>query len=204
MQADCICASAWQDRKIVTIMYNGFNPLEITTVLRRNKDGSRTSIPCPSACAAYNQHMGGVDRGDQLRGYYLPKIKSRKFYKYIANFLFGVALTNSFILLKISHPNVKTTLKQFQELLATQLIGEYCSRKKAGRVSHLMKPLPILHFPAKKQSTINSERKRGRCSLYWERNHRSDTQWFCNECGVWLCHPGTLDDCFLLWHKRRV
>ena len=84
------------------------------------------------------------------------------------------------------------TLKHFQELLTTQLIGEYCSRKKVS-----------LHFPAKKQST-NSERKRGMCSLCWERNHCSDTQWFCNECGVWLCHPGTLNDCFLLWHKRRV
>ena len=44
--------------------------------------------------------MGGVDRGDQLRGYYCCRTKSRKFYKYIFYFLLDVAITNAFILMK--------------------------------------------------------------------------------------------------------
>ncbi len=149
VQSDNVGASAWMDRRLVTTMYTGYNPQETSTVLRKRKDGTRVSFPCPAACAAYNVHMGGVDRGDQLRQYYSFKIKSMKFYKYIANFMVGVSLTNSHILYKLSHPNSKMSMKKFQEVLATQLIGEYCSRRIAGRVSHPIQPLPILHFPTK-------------------------------------------------------
>ena len=203
MQADNIGASAWMDTKIVTIMYSGVDPAEHCTVLRRQKDRTRSPFPCPAAIGAYNQHMGGVDRGDQLRGYYAKKMKCRKYYKYIFNFLVGVSLTNAFILFRASHPNSKITLKKFHELLATLLIGDYCSRRRAGRVSYPIQPLPLHHFPTKVPSA-NTERKRGRCSLCQESHHRKDTQWFCVYCGVWLCHPGTADDCFLLWHRRRL
>ncbi len=63
------------------------------TVLRRQKDGSRKEVSCPVAVVDYNKYMGGVDRGDQLRGYYQSNFKSRKFYRYIAHFLFGVAVS---------------------------------------------------------------------------------------------------------------
>ena len=184
-------------------MYTGFDPKDETTVLRKQKDGVRPSFPCPAACAAYNKHMGGVDRGDQLRGYYATKMKSRKFYKYIFNFLVGVALTNSFVLFRERHPDSKMKLKKFLTVLATELIGNYCSRRKAGRVSHLVQPLSLQHFPTESPNG-NAERKRGRCKLCQEKKRRSDTQWFCNECGVWLCHPGTTEDCFLLWHRRKL
>ena len=128
MQADKIAASAWMDNKVVTAMYSGYDPTELTTVLRRQKDGTRSSVPCPVAIADYNIHTGGVDRGDQLHGYYATKLKCRKFYKYIVNFLVGVALTNSFILFHLGHPGSKLSLKKFQELAAKQLIGDYCSR----------------------------------------------------------------------------
>ena len=39
-------------------------------VLRRPKDGTRVSVPCPEAVYKYNRYMGGVDKGDQLRKYY--------------------------------------------------------------------------------------------------------------------------------------
>ena len=183
------------------VMSTGFDPTDSATVLRRKRDGTRSAFPCPAPCAAYNEHMGGVDRGDQLRGYYAYNIKSRKFYKYIANFLQGVAVVNSLILYRAGHPTTKINLKKFQGVLARQLIGGYCSRRRAGRGSQQLRPLPLRHFPTKTPSS-NSERKRGRCSLCHEKKRRSDTQWFCVECGIWLCHPGTSSDCFLLWHKR--
>lgn len=127
-------------------MYSDFSLLEISSVLRTQKDGGRNSFPCPAACVAYNKYMGGVDRGDQLRGYYQYKMKSRKFYRYIANFYVGVSLTNAFIMYA-GHPNSKMKIKEFQECVAKGLIGDYCSRRRAGRVSHQIQSLPLRHFP---------------------------------------------------------
>ena len=199
VQANEIAASAWMDNKVVTAMYSGYDPSESTTLLRRQKDGTRNSVPCPVAIAAYNNYMGGVDRGDQFCGYYATKIKCRKFYKYI---LMGVAITNSFILNRLGHPGSNLSLKKFQELAAKQLIGDYCCRRKPGRVSHLIRPISLLYFPLKGVSST-SDRKRGRCALCQEQHQRKDTQWFCKECSIWLCHPGMASDCFLIWHQRR-
>ena len=184
-------------------MYTGFDPAEESSVLRRGRDGSRSSFPCPIATAEYNKHMGGVDRGDQLRGYYGYKMKSRKFYRYIANFLIGVSITNAFILYRSGHPGSKMRLKEYHQILGTELIGDYCTKKIAGRVGHQIQPLPFRHFPTK-VAYGNAARKRGRCQHCSEKKKRSTTQWFCQDCGVWLCHTGTENDCFLLWHKRRV
>ncbi len=34
---------------------------EAGTVMRKNKDGTRTAVSCPLAVKLYNEHMGGVD-----------------------------------------------------------------------------------------------------------------------------------------------
>ena len=66
---------------------------------------------------------GAVDHGDQLRGYYSCRTKSRKFYKYIYHFLLDVTITNGFILYKHFHhaPKYKT-IKEFRLQLARETI----------------------------------------------------------------------------------
>lgn len=120
------------DRKVVTVMSTTSQPSAIGTVLRRQKDGTRISVPCPEAIIIYNRYMGGVDRGDQLRGYYNCKVKSRKFYKYIFYFLFDVSITNAFILYKNfrSSPTFNT-IKKFRLQLARELIGKYTTRRQS-------------------------------------------------------------------------
>ena len=39
-------------------------------VKRKNPDGSKIDIICPPLLPDYQQYMRGVDRGDQLVGYY--------------------------------------------------------------------------------------------------------------------------------------
>lgn len=91
-------------------------PSAVGQVLRWRKDGLRVSVPCPHSVVTYNQNMGGVDRGDQLRGYYCCRTKSRKFYKYIFHFLFDVSITNAFILYKNYSQNNK--IKEYRLQLA--------------------------------------------------------------------------------------
>ena len=110
MQRGKATASAWKDTKVVTVMSTNTQPSAIGTVLRRQRDGSCIPVPCPESIIDYNRYMGGVDRGDQLRGYYKCRMKSRKFYKYIFYFLFDVSITNTFILYKnyCSSPTLNT------------------------------------------------------------------------------------------------
>ena len=206
LQKGGVTASAWMDNKVVTVMSTNTQPASTDTVLRRQKDGSRISIPCPEAIVSYNTNMGAVDRGDQLRGYYNCRTKSRKFYKYIFYFLFDVSIINAFILFKtFGSASSYKILKDFRLQLARELIGDYCSRRRAGRGGGAILPLSLLHFPLK-VGPDPANRRRGRCAHCKQRHDkRTDSSWFCRECGVWLCHSGdSSSDCFFLWHKHRV
>ena len=93
--------------------------------------------------------MGGVDRGDQVHGYYSCRTKCRKFYKYIFHFLLDVAITNAFILQKhyCRADSPHKTILEFCLKLAKKLIGDYCSRRRPGRGAGVIRSLPLRHFP---------------------------------------------------------
>ena len=142
------------------MMATGYDAMKVGTVLHRQKDGSRKEVPCPIACVQYNKFMGGVDHGDQLRGHYQSSFKSRKFYKYIANFLFGVVITNSYILFSLNNPGNKNCIKPYREKLALELLGSYCSRKKAGRCGGQYLPqLAIQHFHGNLMTTMLAKKE---------------------------------------------
>ena len=100
-------------------MSTAHNLTESTTVLRRLKDGTRVPVHCPVMIRAYNEKMGGVDNGEQSRGYYKLRAMCRKFYMYIFVFMVDVAITNSYILYKNFSPDpVLKTVKDFRLKLA--------------------------------------------------------------------------------------
>ena len=215
VQKGNVCATAWMDRKVVTVMATTSQPTT-GTVLRHQKDGSRIPVPCPQSIIDYNMFMGGVDRGDQVRGYYSCRTKCRKFYKYIFHFLFDVAITNSFILQKhFCQDSRHKNILDFRLQLAKELIGEYCSRRRPGRGAGVIRSLPLRHFPTTiplDTTTKLAKHKRERCAHC--RDSRVDSSWYCPECQVWLCHTGdktvffcgTLDICeryiYMYYHVR--
>ena len=79
-QCGNLVANVWRDKRLVYTMSTNTNPTATTTCLRKKKDGSTNSVTIPLNTTLYNIHMGGVDKADQLRGYYQWKMKSRKFY----------------------------------------------------------------------------------------------------------------------------
>ena len=151
----------------------------------------------PQAIVDYNQHMGGVYRGDQYRKYYQVQMKSRKSYRYIFWFLFEISVLNSFVLHRYSPCTSKIlNYLDFRVQLAKELIGNYCSRKTVGRPLSTgvaaPKRITTLHFPSKT--------KRGRCQYCKKRF----TVWFCSDCDRRLCHTGERDtDCYLAFHAQK-
>lgn len=185
----------WQDTKVVVIMSTAQDPSSTTTVRRKKGNGSVINVSCPNAVVDYNQHMGGVDRGDQYRRYYQVRMKSRKAYRYIFWFLFEICILNSFIIHRYSPCIAKniTSYLDFRVQLARALIGEYCSRKTRGRPLCTgippAKRVTVAHYPCKS--------KKGRCQYCKKRW----TVWFCSQCDRRLCHTGLRDtDCHLHYH----
>ena len=199
-----VSATVWQDNKPVPVIATNGDPTVRTEVHRKNKDGSRAVVPCPESVELYNRYMGGVDRNDQLRGYYNVRLKCRKFYKYIFWFLFDVSVTNSYIVFRqyVRNPDkCVSDLKTFRVELASSLIADYCSRKRPGRpsLSAPTKRFCQAHFPVR-----GAERGR-RCFYCYTYNHaRHETVWYCKDCDRFLCHNGRENDCFLLYHTHHV
>jgi len=199
-QANRLTVSLWQDNRPVTVISTNCDPTVSTSVVRRNKDGTSRSVSCPNSIYLYNKYMGGVDHNDQLRGYYGVRLKGRKFYRYIWWFLFDVAVTNTYILCKNHSQLTANCVKDFRASLARELIGGYNSRKRRGRPSATSNSASTFnsdHFPIR-------HTRRSRCYYcFHNRGHkRQDTPWYCKECNKYLCHPGSEEDCFLLYHQH--
>ena len=192
-----LLVTLWQDTKTVSVLSTNCQPNSEVPVSRRQKNGSRSDVPCPEAIRLYNTFMAGVDKNDQLRGYYSVRTKSTKCYKYIFWFMFDVAIVNAFLLYNcVPVAGKRQTLKKFRVELAKQLIGSYNSRKYSGRPStqdtsrHRKMHLP--HYL--------SRVSQGRCR-HCNTTHARTTTWYCNECQLRLCHTGNADtDCFLKHH----
>lgn len=189
----------WQDTKAITCASTNTAPDEVSQVTRKQKDGSRLMVQCPESIATYNKKMGGVDRNDQLRGYYKIPIKTRKFYKYLFFGALDVVITNCFIMSSFFPELKRNDLKTFRIDLANEMIGQYNSRKRKGRPCSTQptKRFCLSHFPTK------AEHRRNRC--YYCANFlqkRADTVWECRDCNLFLCHNGKEDDCFYLYHTR--
>ena len=200
---DNMHAVLWRDNRVVTLLSTNAQPQQQSSVLRRLQDGSRTNIPCPEALELYNMHMGGVDKNDQLRQYYHVRLKSRKFYRYIFWFLFEVCMANTYILHQHYSGAARQPLKEFRLEVARGLIGDYNSRKRAGRSSLPPTVLPLRHFPVKFTEGPEERWVRRRC-WYCQNKHnrRRDTTWYCRDCQLHLCHTGIpTSDCFLKHHS---
>ena len=101
-QQDNLTISVWQDNRPVVLISTCSNPTTTNSVLRKGRDGTTATYSCPNSLALYNQHMGGVDRNDQLRGYYHVRLKCRKYYKYIFWEVVGFCLLCSCFFLQLS------------------------------------------------------------------------------------------------------
>ena len=197
-----LVATLWQDKKPVSVMSTNCQPTGSDTVKRKQKDGRSESVPCPPSVVAYNRFMGGVDRGDQLRGCYRLRTKTKKSYKYIFWFLVDCSIVNAFTLVKYYSPVTDSSrqivIKTFRQKLALALIGEYNSRQKYSLPAAIHDACRDSIPPPKRQRVVAGSGSEGhypikarksRCFWCWHhKNHRRhDSAFSCRRCGKAFC-----------------
>ena len=94
---------AWQDNKLVYFINTIYDPIKKTEVLRRNKDGSRTTVEYPLAVKSYNASMGGFDLADAKRNVYTCSRKSKKWGPRWFYFTLDVRIVNAFMIQSETH-----------------------------------------------------------------------------------------------------
>ena len=160
----------------------------------------------PTSVSLYNKFVGGVDMQDQARRYYNVTLKSVKPWKYLFWFFLDTAIINLYIL--YSESNEKRIMHlDFRLKLSRELIGNHCSRKRAGRprsnpafadvLDHVYDRIVEKNQKAKPCEACKARNQRLRCT-----NKKSDrpkeSQDGCCGCNVILC-KGL---CFKEWHSN--
>ena len=94
---DGISVYKWRDNRPVHFILNYHNPT-VTTVKRKQKDGSKLVVACPEVVKHYNENMGGVDKHDMLRQMYGVNRKSMKWWHRIFFGLLDMTIVNAYAL----------------------------------------------------------------------------------------------------------
>jgi hypothetical protein len=119
-----------KDKRTVTLVNNITDPEAVSTVLRKNKDGTRSSVSCPESVQRYDSYMGGVDMFDARRKTYSCSRKSRKWWLRLFYFLLDAAVTNAYILYKESNQTPALTMKEFVLKICEFLVASTNCRKR--------------------------------------------------------------------------
>ena len=213
-----LLAAVWYDRRFIYFL-STMHSAETSdgtpvTVARRNPDGSRLSVQCPPLLPDYQAYMRGVDRGDQMIGYYNIGRRSKKWWKRVYSYVIECAVLNAYVLESHAKPlehalhgRQKRDFLRFRVELAEQLIGSFRSRKRAGRrpsaesqQEERLKP-ELGHWPLQ----VHNKLECVVCNMKSSKQHlsrseyRHESRFICSHCNVHLCIAEDRD-CFRKYH----
>ncbi|KAF2351878.1 PiggyBac transposable element-derived protein [Trinorchestia longiramus] len=120
----------WKDSKSVHLVSN-YHGIDITSVQRRQKDGTKKNVSCPVVVKDYNQYMGGVDKHDMLRQLYGTDRKNVKWWHRIFFGVLFMVLVNSYIIFSEENKESPMTLYSFYREVGRGLLT-YAERTRPG------------------------------------------------------------------------
>jgi hypothetical protein len=198
----CVTAIKWQDNKPVTVLSTYHNPKQVTSVKRKNRNGTSSIIHCPAVVAEYNSIMGGVDRFDQRRERYAIGRRSLKWWHRLLYFLIDLAIVNSFIMWNCNNGGQRDQLS-FRLALVMQLtVGREIKRRCRSHFLTKNKP-GVSGVPEDVRLREVGKHLPVRTIRRWCRHcstskHEARTNIMCSHCKVPLCvHP-----CFEKFHRQ--
>ena len=128
---------AWFDRHSVYFLSTMHRAEcdEPITIKRKNPD--QLDVECPRLLPDYQQYMRGVDRGNQLIGYYNIGRTSVKWWKRFFAHLIECTLLNTYVLHGQAFPHLHSAkghrrvhFLAFQCVVATELLSSFSSSNK--------------------------------------------------------------------------
>ena len=175
-----MAAYVWKDKRIIYFMSTMHTSNLPVTINRTLPDGSRGDVECPPPLPDYQQYMRGVDVGDQAMSYYYCGRRSIKWWKRVFFYLLEVSCLNAYILKYYGVTGKKQSFLDFRMALASQLIGEFSSRKRQGR-PRSSTPSELRLDDTKKHLPKFVEKK-GRCHVCAEKSKRlGSAAWYRHE-----------------------
>ncbi|KAI4481910.1 hypothetical protein M0802_013850 [Mischocyttarus mexicanus] len=180
-----MAAIKWKDKKVV-VMLTTMHDLSFVQAGKKNRYTGEKSLK-PTAVVDYNQHMGGVDVGDQMLSKLHTVRRCKKSYKKMF-FYFIDMMLNTYVIFK--NQKKDRAFHVFKQLLAEEIIDKYLPNINVDKVSvndsftrftgrHF--PVRILAIPAKGNRTSK------RCVLCLSKSIRRETVFNCHICDKALC-----------------
>ena len=202
---DSLMALKWMDKRPVTMLSTIHDDSTVTKQRRtRAVQGGVEEIRKPVVVEQYNQHMCGVDHGDQLLCYYGFSHRTLKWWRRAFFHLIEVAIVNAYILYLLTPcSGRRMTHKEFRVQLAKELLMESSKQvEDQGRGPHPMPNPPCYrltgqHFPAKVGLTPSGQPSQPLCVVCSEKK-RKTTTYKCKQCDLPLC----IIPCFELYHTK--
>ncbi|GBP20810.1 PiggyBac transposable element-derived protein 4 [Eumeta japonica] len=206
---------AVHDTKEVLFLTNAFHPnVNITSVTRTQKDGTKTDVGCPAVVKQYTKRMGGVDHFDHIKGTYSVGRRSRRWWLRIFYFLLDACITNAFILYSKNSNSTKLSNLEFRIALARGLIGGFSSRKRRSEgVNYIVRKkvavsdnyqksvhmiAPEIRFSNVGEHMPVDLPSYQRCRHCSTKIKDKRSKIMCCKCGVPLC----ITPCFLNFHRQ--
>jgi hypothetical protein len=191
----------WHDSKPVHLISN-YHGSASSTVKRKNKDGSRVVLSCPTAVRDYNSYMIGVDKHDMLRQLYGLNRKAKKWWHRIFFGLFDMAIVNSFIVFQeTTGPEIN--FFNYRRSLAQSLLTigkcERADKRVKRRKFNYSVPSSVrlsntgVHWPVFGHS-------KGRCEVCASEGIQSRPTSQCSQCKINLC-CNTSKNCSMRYHQ---
>ncbi|PSN45855.1 hypothetical protein C0J52_16848 [Blattella germanica] len=109
VRSDGIAYVKWKDKRCVMFLSTIESPQEMSTVNRKESDGSITQIQCPSIAKTYHANMGCVDKADMLRSLYTIDRKTKRSWLRLFWYFVDVSIVNSCILYSLSNTGLVGT-----------------------------------------------------------------------------------------------
>ena len=196
-----IAAYKWMDSKAVHLITN-YHGIEINTVQRKEKDGTKVVVTCPQVVKDYNDYMGGVDKHDMLRQMYGVNRKSKKWWHRIFFGLFDMAIVNAYVIYKEANAESAPMLGFRRELAQGLLtLGKSNTSPGASKRRKIAYSVPAsvrfnntgVHWP-------HFIEKKGRCEVCSKKGVESRPFSICSHCGIHLCCNAS-KNCFREFHS---